>query len=443
MFVATDTAETLSVLAKGRPGLDGRSFWHDGTPATNGHGPLDALIPSQKGGERVALEASKPEEMTPFARSSRITRPWQYKRAWAVLALVVLVAAGGVVYARTRPARAPFVTATARYGTVTDTVVVAGTLQPVHSWDLSFPAPGVVATVNVVPGQTVTAGQLLATLDPATLQAQLTQAEANLTIAQAKLSLAESAPSPPAAAQVAIDQAEISIAQAAVNSAQAAVNSTHLTAPAAGVVAQINVTAGQPDGASSVRAAANTTDIVVDGLGAFEVTASVSDAQVAQVHVGQPALVTPAGQSRPLPGKVSAITPLASIVQGVPAFPVVITVTGSPPGLFAGAGAEAAIVVQRVSHVLTVPASSVHGSGSRGTYVLVVKAGRAVKQTVKIGASDAVLAQVTSGLAAGDQVVLAQLNKPLPTGAAGLGGRRGLGGGAKAHHGPKGGGGIP
>jgi len=181
----------------------------------------------------------------------------------------------------------------------------------------------------------------------------------------------------------------------------------------------------------------------VDGLGAFEVTASVSDAQVAQVHVGQPALVTPAGQARPLPGKVSAITPLASIVQGVPAFPVVITVTGSPPGLFAGAGAEAAIVVQRVSHVLTVPASSVHGSGSRGIYVLVVKTGRAVKQTVKIGASDAVLTQVTSGLAAGEQVVLAQLNKPLPTGAAGLGGRRGPGGGAKAHRGPKGGGGIP
>jgi multidrug efflux pump subunit AcrA (membrane-fusion protein) len=142
-----------------------------------------------------------------------------------------------------------------------------------------------------------------------------------------------------------------------------------------------------------------------------------------------------------LPGTVTAITPLATIVQGVPAFPVVITLTGSPPGLFAGADAEAAIVVQRVAHVLTVPASSVHGSGSRVTYVLVVKAGRAVKQTVKIGATDAVLAQVTSGLAVGDRVVLAQINKPLPAGATGLLGRRGLGGGGKAHRGGKGGGG--
>lgn len=387
------------------------------------------------------MSASNPSGSSRPGLLARSAKRWRHKRTLALVGLVGLLAVGGVVYARTRPVPSPFVTATARYSTVTQTVVVSGTLQPVQSWDLSFPAPGVVATVNVVPGQTVTAGQLLATLDPATLQAQLTDAEANLAIAEAKLSLDEAASSASAAAQVAIDEAEVTIAQTAVTSAQAAVNSTHLTAPAAGVVAQINITAGQPDGASSVRAAANATDIVIDGLGAFEVAASVSDAQVAQVHVGQAALVIPAGQPRPLPGKVSSITPLATIVQGVAAFPVVITVTGSPPGLFAGAAAEVAIVIQRVAHVLTIPASSVHGSGSRGTYVLVVKTGRAVKQAVKIGATDAILAQVTSGLVLGDQVVLAQINRPLPSGAVGLLGRRGAGGGAKARR--KGGGGIP
>ncbi len=389
----------------------------------------------------MAVSALNPDGPGRSAQRANSLRPWRSKRAWVLVGLAILLIAGGVVYSRTRPASDPLVTAAARYGTVTDTVVVAGTLQPTQTWNLGFPAPGVVATVNVAPGQRVSPGQLLATLDPTTLQAQLTQAEANLTIAQAKLALAEAASSSPA--QIAIDQAEISIAQAAVNSDQAAVNSTHLTAPAAGVVAQINIAAGQPDGASSVRAAANTTDIVIDGLSGFEVAASVSDAQVGQVHVGQTALVTPAGQTRPLPGKVTAVTPLATIVQGVPAFPVVITVTGNPPGLFAGADAQAAIVVQRVAHVLTIPASSVHGSGSRGTYVLVAKAGRAVKQAVKIGATDAVLAQVISGLAVGDRVVLAQINKPLPPGATGLLGRRGLGGGAKAHRGAKGGGGIP
>ncbi|MHB1500323.1 MAG: efflux RND transporter periplasmic adaptor subunit [Candidatus Dormibacteria bacterium] len=379
------------------------------------------------------------------ARSSRlrVLSPWRHKRGWAVAGLAVLVAAGGLVYARTRPDPSPFVTAAARYGTVTDTVVVAGTLQPVHSWNLSFSTPGVVASVNVTPGQTVGLGQLLATLDPATLDAELTQAEANLTIAQAKLSLAEASSSATSAAQVAIDQAGVSIAQTAVTAAQEAVNSVRLTAPAAGVVAQVNVTAGQPDGASSARAATNPTDIVVESLSAFEVTASVSAAQIGAVHVGQAALVTPAGQARPLPGKVSVITPLATIVQGVAAFPVVVTVTGNPPGLFAGAGAEVAIVVQRVSHVLTVPASSVHGSGSRGTFVLVVKNGREVKQTVKLGATDALLAQVTAGLGLGAQVVLAQINKPLPSGATGLLGRRAGGGGAKGHRGPKGSAGIP
>ncbi|MHB8393434.1 MAG: efflux RND transporter periplasmic adaptor subunit [Candidatus Dormibacteria bacterium] len=358
--------------------------------------------------------------------------------------MVTCLAAGGVVYARTRPSTSPFVTTSVRYGTILDTVLVAGTLQPTQTWNLNFPAPGVVTTVNVSPGQPVTDGQLLATIDPASLQAQLTQAQANLTIAQAKLTLAETTSPPPPAAQITIDQADISIAQAAVISAQSAVNSTRLTAPAAAVVAEINISAGQADGASNARAVAASPDIVLESLSAFEVTASISDSQIAQVHVGQAALVVPAGQVTPLPGTVSEITPLASIVQGVAAFPVDISVTGDPPGLFAGASAQVGIVVQHVSHVLTVPASTVHGGGSGRTYVLVVRDGKAVKQTATIGATDTTLAQVSSGLTLGERVVIAQADKPLPTGSAGLFGRKGGGvGGAKGRRGGKAGGGIP
>ncbi|EQD66898.1 efflux transporter, RND family, MFP subunit, partial [mine drainage metagenome] len=138
------------------------------------------------------------------------------------------------------------------------------------------------------------------------------------------------------------------------------------TAPAAGIVAQVNIAVGQPDGAGSGRAASTGADIVVQSPSTFEVTASVSDAQIAAVHVGQAAAITPAGQPTPLPGTVSQITPLATIVQGVAAFPVVVTLNGDPAALFAGASAQLAIVVRRASHVLTVPASSVHGGGSRG-----------------------------------------------------------------------------
>ncbi|MHB8556296.1 MAG: efflux RND transporter periplasmic adaptor subunit, partial [Candidatus Dormibacteria bacterium] len=177
----------------------------------------------------------------------------------------------------------------------------------------------------------------------------------------------------------------------------------------------------------------------------FEVTASVSDAQIAAVHVGQAAAFTPAGQPTPLPGTVSQITPLATIVQGVAAFPVIVTLNGDPAALFAGASAQLAIVVRRASHVLTVPASSVHGGGSRGTYVFVLSSGKEVRRKVTVGASDATLAQISSGLTSGEKVVLAQVNKPLPSGSAGLFGRKagGGGGGSGRGKGGKGGASIP
>ncbi len=399
---------------------------------------------SHRRGRQLAVAGSNPGIASSSPRRVRFGLVRQHRRVWAVVAVVAFMGAGGAVYARTRPSPSPFVTTSVRYGTILDTVLVAGTLQPTQTWNLSFPAPGVVATVNVSPGQAVAAGQLLATLDPASLQAELTQAQANLTIAQAKLTLAETTSPPPPAAQITIDQADISIAQVAVTSAEDAVNSTRITAPAAGVVAEINISAGQADGASNARAVAASPDIVLESLSAFEVTASISDSQIAQVHVGQAALVVPAGQVKRLPGTVSEITPLASIVQGVAAFPVNISVTGDPPGLFAGAGAQVAIVVQRVSHVLTVPTSTVHGGGSSRPYVLVIRGGRSVEQAVTIGATDATLAQVSSGLTLGETVVLAQVDKPLPNGVTGLFGRKGGAGvGAKGRRGGKAGGGIP
>ena len=57
----------------------------------------------------------------------------------------------------------------------------------------------------------------------------------------------------------------------------------------------------------------------------MQAVGQVSDTQIAQVHVHQPALVTPAGQTSAIHGQVKTIAPTASSSGGVVTYPVEIT----------------------------------------------------------------------------------------------------------------------
>ncbi|HEX6493031.1 MAG TPA: biotin/lipoyl-binding protein, partial [Candidatus Dormibacteraeota bacterium] len=110
-------------------------------------------------------------------------------------ALAVVAAGGAVVWARQgSSASTQYRTATATLGTVTQSLSLTGNLAPLGESDLNFGSAGKVTAVNVQPGQSVTAGQVLATLDTTTLSAALTQAQATLSSAQAKLSLDQAGP---------------------------------------------------------------------------------------------------------------------------------------------------------------------------------------------------------------------------------------------------------
>jgi HlyD family secretion protein len=81
-----------------------------------------------------------------------------------------------------------FTTATVAMGSVQQTVSATGTVASASRRDVSFPVAGTVAAVNVGLGQTVTAGQVLASLDPTSLQSALDAANTTLQQAQQQLS---------------------------------------------------------------------------------------------------------------------------------------------------------------------------------------------------------------------------------------------------------------
>ena len=119
-----------------------------------------------------------------------------------------------------------------------------GTTAAAQSLDLIFSATGTVKEVLVKEGDQVTAGQTLARLDDAALQAQLVNAQAALVAAQAKLTQTKQRRRPPediaaAQAQLASAQAsyakltaapatpDVAAARAALASAQSGVRQAH------------------------------------------------------------------------------------------------------------------------------------------------------------------------------------------------------------------------
>jgi membrane fusion protein, macrolide-specific efflux system len=166
-------------------------------------------------------------------------------------------------------------------------------------------------------------------------------------------------------------------------------------------------------------------------LNSFVVDVDATTSQIGQLQVGEQAQVTPTGTNTVAYGIVSTISKLGTTSSGVTTFPVTITVTGSPAGLYSWASADVSIVVSQASNVLVVPTTAVHSVGT-SSYVYLLKNGKEIAQTVTTGASSGELTQVMSGLKSGQEVVIASLSARIPSstsGSTGFGGRGGFGGG--------------
>ena len=82
--------------------------------------------------------------------------------------------------------------------------------------------------------------------------------------------------------------------------------------------------------------------------------------------------------------------------------------------LFSGSDADVSIVTSQAEAAVAVPNSAVRSLGQT-RLVSVMHGGKAVTTTVQVGAVGTTMTQITSGVAAGQRVVLADLSMPLPT----------------------------
>lgn len=120
---------------------------------------------------------------------SRRRARWRRPLALGVGVAVVLVAAGsGVAWAISSRGGDRYTTAVATMGEVQQTVAETGTVASALRRDVAFPVAGTVASVAVGLGDSVKAGQTLATMDKASLQDALDNANTTLQQAQQQLS---------------------------------------------------------------------------------------------------------------------------------------------------------------------------------------------------------------------------------------------------------------
>jgi len=181
--------------------------------------------------------------------------------------------------------------------------------------------------------------------------------------------------------------------------------------------------------------------IVVAGSG-LQVTAEVVESDLAKVVVGQTATVSISALGASVTGKVTAIAPTATDgSNGVVSYATTIVLTDAPKAARAGMTADVTINVASATGVLTVPVAALRGSAGDYSVLVLDATGQPVPKAVEVGLVTASQAEITSGLADGEAVVIGvntAQNQTTVTNGGGF--NRGLGGGGVAVPGNGGGG---
>jgi macrolide-specific efflux system membrane fusion protein len=170
---------------------------------------------------------------------------------------------------------------------------------------------------------------------------------------------------------------------------------------------------GNSSGSNDSSNGSNSSDpqFLVISTNSWIVNASVDANSVGLIKVGNQAQLSVTGASDTVYGTIASIglVSSSSSSSGTASYPVVIDVTGTPSGMHDGADVTATLIYKQLSNVLVVPTLALHRNASGGTYVEQVKNGKTVQTTVQPGIASGGQTQIVSGLSAGDQIVVPQI----------------------------------
>jgi multidrug efflux pump subunit AcrA (membrane-fusion protein) len=146
--------------------------------------------------------------------------------------------------------------------------------------------------------------------------------------------------------------------------------------------------------------------MTLSNLSNLQVVTGFPEADAVKVKVGQPATVTldALAGSSPVPGKVTAVSPVSTVVSNVVTYDVTIALTNPPSDVQSGMSATVAVTVAEVGNTLELPSSAITTTGRIST-VQLDKNGKETTQVVTTGLVGDTSTQILSGVSAGDVVV--------------------------------------
>ncbi len=383
--------------------------------------------------EDIQVESLPPVPPRPHRR-----RRWLI--ALVVIVILALLGGGGMLLymQKTRTLPVQYTQQAATIGNISLTVSASGPISANAEYDMNFTVAGQVSAINVQVGQQVKAGQTLATLKSTSLQDAVTQAQQSVTNAQTTYNDAVNN----GASQTVLDTDNNNVltAQNQLKTAQDNLAATILTAPANATVASINGKVGQSAGASGGSTSSSTTPfIVLIDTSASDINALVNEADIGNVHVGQPAQFTvEAYPSQTFRAIVTSVDLIGQTSGNVVVYPVHLKVDQhSLNGTYLYPGMTATTTITTSERIgallvsnaaLSFPNTAVQAgaigrstlfsafSGSstaRGTQsnsnqriVLELKNGKLVPVVITTGLTNGTNTEVLSGLQPGDQVVV-------------------------------------
>lgn len=298
----------------------------------------------------------------------------------------------------------PVEVATVTVGRVTETANAVGTLQANESVMIRPEIPGRITSVTFREGQPVEKGRVLFELDSAELEAELAQAAAALEIAKLNYERAKRLIVNDNVSQQEHDQAETNLksAQANYRLYRERLSKTRITAPFAGFLGHRRISPG--DYVQPGRDLINLEDLSV-----LKVDFNVPETLFSRVAVGQPVeVLVDAFPGQTFPGQIYSIDPRVDEVSRT--VPVRARVPNPEVKLRPGMFANLRVILGVVDRALLIPEEAIVPHQDKGLVFRVVD-GQARQTEVKLGSRERGVVQIVSGLAEGDTVVRAGLQK--------------------------------
>lgn len=375
------------------------------------------------------------------------------KAVMITIIVLILIAVGLFFYLRENGKSAAYKTEKVSRGEIKSVVTATGTVNAVTTVSVGTQVSGTIRKLFVDFNSAVKKGQMLAQIDPATVQAQVDQARANLLSAQANLEKAAVATIDArrtyqrnkdlftqnfiarsdldtaetnyhsAEAQQKITKAQVAQAQASLKIAETNLQYTNILSPVDGTVISRSVDVGQ-----TVAASFQTPTLfsIAQDLTKMQINTSVDEADIGKVQTGQDvSFSVDAYPDTVFNGKISEVRSSPTTVSNVVTYDVIVKVDNPQLKLKPGMTANVSITIETRSNVLRVPNAALRfkpetAAGKsesnqerrmKGTKVWILEKEKPRPVQVTTGISDGNYTEISSGkLAEGENIITDNLN---------------------------------